>query len=77
MHGGGYARLRRGNSLRTRLSARLTGSCTTTRVVAMMIKTPPHISVGVMGCPSANTLSITALTGSRAPNIAVGVDPIN
>ena len=48
----------------------------TTIVVAVTISSPPTISCAVIGCPRKTTLKTTAVTGSKAPNIAVGVEPI-
>ena len=48
----------------------------TTIVVAMIISIPPMISCIVIDCLKNATLKMTAVTGSRAPKIAVGVDPI-
>ena len=48
----------------------------TTIVVAITIISPPTISCAVIGCPRKTTLKTTAVTGSKAPNIAVGVEPI-
>lgn len=38
---------------------------------------PPQMSRVVMVCPSTRTLRITAETGSSAPRMAVGVEPIS
>lgn len=48
-----------------------------TRVVARMMRMPPQMSRVVMVCPSTRTLNITAETGSSAPRMAVGVEPIS
>ena len=48
----------------------------TTMVVAITISSPPTISCADIVCPRKATLRITAVTGSKAPNIAVGVEPI-
>lgn len=45
-------------------------------VVAIIINSPPAISRTDMSCPRKTTLKTTAVRGSKAPNIAVGVEPI-
>ena len=70
-----YLRIR-GNSLRTRNRVVSTLSDTTTSDVAMTISTPPASSEVLSGWCSSTMLNIIAVTGSNAPKIAVGVDPI-
>ena len=65
-----------GNIFFTLSSTWSTGPEATTIEVAATISSPPAISLPVMAWPRSVTLNTTAVTGSRAPNIAVGVEPI-
>lgn len=53
------------------------GSDATTIDVAMTIRIPPIISLDDIGWFRNRTLNITAVTGSNAPKMAVGVDPMH
>lgn len=48
----------------------------TIRETARIINEIPNISLGVSSSPKTVTPKNTAVTGSRAPSIAVGVEPI-
>ena len=63
--------------MRTLRIARSTELSATTMVVARIMSTPPTASRTVSDWPSTATLSTTAENGSRAPKMAVGVEPIS
>ncbi len=66
----------RGNILFTDESRRLIRGAAMTAVTAAMIAARPMISRGVSRSPKTLTPITTAVTGSRAPSMAVGVEPM-
>ena len=68
---------RRGKSLRSRSRAADTLPPATTRLTAPMMSAMPRQMRGVSRSPNTVTPNSTAVSGSRAPRMAVGVEPMH